>query len=390
MIPEGWSTERLGDICEIVMGQSPESRHYNRTGNGLPLIQGNADIANRRTIQRVWTTSAPKRAEAGDVLLTVRAPVGAVGRASAEVCLGRGVCAVKSNEVVSDFLFHALVAGEPRWSALEQGSTFTAANGRDVADFTVCIPEQHSEQQAIAEALSDADALVESFDALIAKKRDMKQAAMQHLFSKSLMPNNENSLIRFGHDVSMKARIGWQGLTTAEYLVRGAFRLVTGTDIRGGAINWDTCWYVDKSRYDQDKNIQLRKDDVLVTKDGTIGKVGFIDSLPCPATLNSGVFVLRPVSDRIQARYLRHLMFSRVFGEFLDRLTAGSTITHLYQKDFETFTVVVPGVEEQIAIAEVLSDMDAETNALVAQREKAELVKQGMMQELLSGRVRLV
>lgn len=180
---DDWREERLGDICEIVMGQSPESRHYNRAGNGLPLIQGNADIANRRTIQRVWTTSAPKRAEAGDVLLTVRAPVGAVGRASAEVCLGRGVCAVKSNEVVSDFLFHALVAGEPRWSALEQGSTFTAANGRDVADFTVCVPEQHSEQQAIAEVLSDMD---DEIDALVAQREKaelVKQGMMQELLS---------------------------------------------------------------------------------------------------------------------------------------------------------------------------------------------------------------
>jgi type I restriction enzyme S subunit len=180
---DDWREERLGDICEIVMGQSPESRHYNRAGNGLPLIQGNADIANRRTIQRVWTTSAPKRAEAGDVLLTVRAPVGAVGRASAEVCLGRGVCAVKSNEVVSDFLFHALVAGEPRWSALEQGSTFTAANGRDVADFTVCVPEQHSEQQAIAEVLSDMD---DEIDALVAQREKaelVKQGMMHELLS---------------------------------------------------------------------------------------------------------------------------------------------------------------------------------------------------------------
>lgn len=180
---DDWREERLGDICEIVMGQSPESRHYNRVGNGLPLIQGNADITNRRTIQRVWTTSAPKRAEAGDVLLTVRAPVGAVGRASAEVCLGRGVCAVKPNEVVSDFLFHVLVAGEPRWSALEQGSTFTAANGRDVADFTVCVPEQHSEQQAIAGVLSDMDAEIDALVAQREKAELVKQGMMQELLS---------------------------------------------------------------------------------------------------------------------------------------------------------------------------------------------------------------
>ncbi|HNR43510.1 MAG TPA: restriction endonuclease subunit S, partial [Bacteroidales bacterium] len=92
----------------------------------------------------------------------------------------------------------------------------------------------------------------------------------------------------------LKARIGWQGLTTAEYLTIGDYFLVTGTDFSNGKINWETCFYVSKYRYSQDKYIQLHESDILITKDGTIGKIAFIDKLPRLATLNSGVFVIRP------------------------------------------------------------------------------------------------
>ena len=90
---------------------------------------------------------------------------------------------------------------------------------------------------------------------------------------------------------TLKARIGWQGLTTEEYLSTGDYGLVTGTDFRDGYIDWDNCVYVEKIRYVQDKNIQLKVNDVLVTKDGTIGKVAFVNKLPNPTTLNSGIFV---------------------------------------------------------------------------------------------------
>lgn len=100
-------------------------------------------------------------------------------------------------------------------------------------------------------------------------------------------------------DSTLKARIGWQGLTTGEYLNTGKFFLIGGIDFKNGKIDWENCFYVEEKRYSQDKNIQLRKGDVLVTKDGTIGKIAYIDQLILPATLNSGVFVIRPKNKRV-------------------------------------------------------------------------------------------
>jgi type I restriction enzyme S subunit len=189
----------------------------------------------------------------------------------------------------------------------------------------------------------------------------------------------------------LKARIGWQGLTTAEYLASGSYYLVTGTDFLAGAVNWATCPFVAAERYEQDRNIQLRPNDLLVTKDGTIGKVAFVRDLPGPATLNSGVFVIRPRSSAYEPKFLYHVLASAVFEGFLMRLAAGSTITHLYQKDFVSFVFFAPPTrEEQSAIAEALDAMDAELAALEVRREKTRDLKHAMMQELLTGKTQLM
>jgi type I restriction enzyme S subunit len=182
---------------------------------------------------------------------------------------------------------------------------------------------------------------------------------------------------------TLKARIGWQGLTTAEYLETGDFGLVTGTDFKNGYIDWDNCVYVEKNRFIQDKNIQLKIRDVLVTKDGTIGKVAFVDRLPNPTTLNSGVFVVRPKNENINNRFFYYLLMSSYFDIFLAKITAGSTITHLYQKDFVTFNFAAPTLAEQTLIANALSDADALISSLEQLIAKKKLIKQGAMQQLL-------
>jgi type I restriction enzyme, S subunit len=249
------------------------------------------------------------------------------------------------------------------------------------------------EQLAIVTALCDVDVLITSLDRLIAKKRDIKQATMQQLLTgKTRLPgfSGEWQSFNMADNSTLKARIGWQGLTTAEYLKEGEYYLVTGTDFIDGKINWDSCHFVDAKRYDQDKNIQLRVGDVLLTKDGTIGKVAYINRLPGLATLNSGVFVIRPNNNKYYSLYLYYVLSSSIFDIFLKQLKAGSTISHLYQKDIVGFNFMSPSWEEQKAIAIILSDMDAEIAALEQKRDKTRALKQGMMQELLTGKTRLL
>ena len=182
---------------------------------------------------------------------------------------------------------------------------------------------------------------------------------------------------------SVKARIGWQGLTAKEYLNQGPYGLVGGTDLISGFINWDSISYVEKYRFDQDTNIQLLKNDILVTKDGTIGKVAIVDRLPQPSTLNSGVYVIRPINNRYDSKFIYYLLTSNVFSAFIDRLAAGSTISHLYQRDLKDFNVTIPkSNNEQKAIAKALSDIDELIEVLFLEKNKLENIRLATLQEI--------
>ncbi|MDR7056804.1 type I restriction enzyme S subunit [Pseudomonas koreensis] len=172
--------KRLGDMGEIVMGQSPSSSNYNSQGDGLPLIQGNADIANRKTIKRVFTTQITKRGLAGDILLSVRAPVGEVSRATFDLCLGRGVCAIR---YPNDFLYHYLIFLEPMWAKHSKGSTFESVNSTDVRAVEIQLPSDVSEQIAIAAILSDMDTELAALEQRLAKTRTLKQGMTQELLT---------------------------------------------------------------------------------------------------------------------------------------------------------------------------------------------------------------
>ncbi len=174
-----WEMKRLGEIAEIVMGQSPSSTNYNTKGDGLPLIQGNADIVNRRTIKRIFTSQVTKRGQAGDVLMSVRAPVGEVSRATFEICLGRGVCAIR---FPNDFLYHYLIYLEANWAKHSKGSTFDSVNSADVNAAVVSLPPI-AEQTAIAAVLNDMDAELEALEKRRDKTSNLKQAMMQELLT---------------------------------------------------------------------------------------------------------------------------------------------------------------------------------------------------------------
>ena len=175
-----WVEKKLGDICSIIMGQSPSSQYYNTQNQGLPLIQGNADLENRQQIVRFYTSQVTKECEKGDVILSVRAPVGAVGKATHKSCLGRGVCAIKTD---NDFLYHYLVYIENDWSSFSKGSTFDSINSDELYQLSLVLPQTKTEQQAIATILSDMDKEIANLEAQRDKYRLLKSGMMQKLLT---------------------------------------------------------------------------------------------------------------------------------------------------------------------------------------------------------------
>ncbi len=140
-LPEGWTEGRLGDICDITMGQSPPGSTYNESGEGMCFYQGITDFGFRFPTKRVFCTAPTRFAEEGDVLLSVRAPVGTLNVAEERCALGRGVASVRLKGKHNGFLYYLLLATKSGWETFEaEGTVFGAANKTDVHDFTIVIP----------------------------------------------------------------------------------------------------------------------------------------------------------------------------------------------------------------------------------------------------------
>lgn len=183
-----------------------------------------------------------------------------------------------------------------------------------------------------------------------------------------------------------KARIGWQNLRKEEYLTNGNYLLITGTDFSDGKIVLDKCYYVSKERYIQDKNIQVSNGAVLITKDGTLGKVALVAGLDKPATLNAGVFVLNNLNDNVDNRFLYQYLRTNALLKYATETSTGGTIKHLNQNVLINFCVPYPSKEEQQKIAEALLDMDSLISSLEKLIEKKKAIKRGAIHELLTAK----
>ena len=171
-----------------------------------------------------------------------------------------------------------------------------------------------------------------------------------------------------GEVCEMHGRIGWQGLTKKDYRATGKYLLVTGTDfLSSNKINYNTCVYVDEDRYTQDKYIQLKENDLLITKDGTIGKLAIVQDLPMPATLNGGVFVIRDKTKTLDHRFLMYIMASSHFKNQIEKKHTNGTIKHLTQNLLVSYAIPVPPLEIQTRIVEILDNFTNLTTNLTAE-----------------------
>jgi type I restriction enzyme, S subunit len=249
------------------------------------------------------------------------------------------------------------------------------------------LPEQH----AIANALSDADALIESLEHLIAKKRHLKLGAMQELLTgERRLPGFEGKWTRNQLGAKIDLLTGFP-FPSQSYSDHG-IRLLRGSNIKRGVTDWSDeitkCW----SRITSDiTQYQLQAGDIVIAMDGSLVGRSFaqLSESDLPALLLQRVARIR--STMIDMAYLKEQVCSDYFTEHCDAVKTVTAIPHISPKDIREFTIPIPPTkEEQKAIAGILRDMDAEITALEAKLAKAHCLKQGMMQELLTGRIRLV
>jgi type I restriction enzyme, S subunit len=400
VIPQDWSVSKLGGHVTLRTGPFGSSLHKSDyVDGGVPVINPMQIVAGRiASTQSMSITeqAARKLAEfrlcAGDVLIGRRGEMGRcafVGEDQHGWLCGTGSMIIRpSNSIDGRYLQRAL-SSPAVVAAIENasvGSTMTNLNQTTLGNLLFAIPSTRGEQTAIAEALSDADALIESLEELIAKKRSLKQGAMQELLTcKRRLPGFNGQW-----EIKSLAEIGQAliGLTYQPADVRTHGKLVLrSSNILEGALRFDDTVFVDM---DVSERILVRRDDILIcVRNGSrdlIGKCAKIDERAEGMTFGAFMTVFRTRFHNFVYHQFKSDVIKRQIYEHL-----GATINQITNKSLNSFQIPLPTDEaEQTAIAAILSDMDTEIAALEAKLTKARQIKQGMMHNLLTGRIRLI
>lgn len=250
---------------------------------------------------------------------------------------------------------------------------------------------KYEEQTKIADLLEDIDNLINLHQCKYEKLVNIKKAMLEKMFPKNSSKVPEIRFKGFTEDwnfhklqevATMKARIGWQGLTQKEFLDEGDYYLITGTDFDKGIIDFKNCHYIGEDRYNQDINIQIKNDDVLITKDGTIGKVAYVENMDKPATLNAGVFVIRGKNKDICNLYLYHYLAAPFLLDYADKQATGGTIKHLNQNVLVNFPIPMPKAEEQQKIGAFFKDLDGLIALHRSKYDKLINIKKAMLEKM--------
>ena len=399
VIPEDWKCTSLGAVVNLLTGFPFPSSGY--ADSGILLLRGSnvkrGILDWEEEITKYWPYVTPdiSRYELREGDLVIAMDGALVGRSYAVVSaadlpslLLQRVARLRSSQVHQDLLVW-WIASDSFVQYVDSVKTHTAIphiSPRDICDFTIVIPTELPEQRTIAAALSDADGLIGALDALIEKKRAIKQAAMQQLLTgKKRLPGfsgewrtttlGETADIRNGATPSTQIPAYWNG----------QIPWCTPTDITGtpGKYLLETERSITVEGLENCAASLLPVGALLLCSRATIGEIKIAAS---PVCTNQG-FKSLVCKSGISNEFLYYLLLT-LKPQMIER-AIGSTFLEIGKRDVASIKLRIPEHSEQTAIATVLSDMDAEIAALEHRREKAKQIKQGMMQQLLTGRIRL-
>jgi type I restriction enzyme S subunit len=404
VIPEDWEVRRIGSVCKLINGRGFKPFEWKRTG--LPIIR--IQNLNGSDDFNFYTGAYDKKLEVepGQLLFAWSGSRGtSFGPHIWQGPLGllnyhTWKLQIQGSEISKTFFLHALrqltafIEGEAHGA-----SALVHTQKWEMEGFQFPLPPTQAEQQAIAKALSDADALIESVEQLIAKKRNLKQGAMQELVTgKKRLPGfqparQETEIGKLPTDwdvvdvgeVTLRHK---QGFYTKDRYVDSGTRLVRITDLMGNAVDFSSMPMLKMSQ-PEFEHFQICGGDFLFARSGAIGRYGIIhDQIDAVF----GSYIIRFVFDRhkISNEYFGYLYQTSLVSKQLLSITQGSSNININAENIKALRIPLPTANEQDAIATILLQMDAEIAALEAKLDKARQLKQGMMHNLLTGKIRLV
>lgn len=388
-----WDKPTLSSVCDVIMGSSPSSSSYNEKKIGLPLLQGNADIKNRLSAPRIYTTEITKECEIGDILLSVRAPVGTVAKSLHNACIGRGLSSIRAKKPNSqEYIYQWLFSYESSWTRISQGGTFDAVNSDDIRNLIIPIPKE-KEQQKIASCLSSLDEVIAAHSQKLELLKDHKKGLMQNLFPqegetvpkyrfKEFEKNGDWVEKKLGEVADVSKLAGYEFTKHIIYESFGKIIALRGLNIKNNSLDLRDVKYIDNSELSMLQRSKLFIDDLMFTYIGTIGEVALIEEND-RYYLAPNVSRIRPNKNKVFPQFLLQHFNVPVFkNSEIAKFISSSSQPALTMENVRKFVLKIPSLKEQQKIASCLSSLDALITAQAEKIEQLKLHKKGLMQGL--------
>ena len=385
---DDWEERKLGDEVRIVMGQSPNSENYTDDPNDYILVQGNADMKNGRVLPRVWTTQVTKQAEKDDLILSVRAPVGDIGKTAYDVVIGRGVAAIKGNE----FIFQNLgkMKSDGYWTRYSTGSTFESINSTDIKEAIISVPAIE-EQDKIGSFFKQLDDIIDLHQRKLDLLKEQKKGFLQKMFPKNGAKVPELRFAGFADDWEERKLIDIAGnISDGDWIEAnhifdtGDYRIVQTGNIGIGSFldKLQNAKYFYQADFDELKANEIFPGDILISRlSDPAGRTSILPDLGVRAVTAVDVAIIRP-NDNFHAEFLVAELNSSTILAKVDSLASGSTRKRISRKNLEGIQINLPTLEEQQKIGSFFKQLD---DTIALHQRKLDLLKEqkkGFLQKM--------
>ena len=367
-----WPRVRLGEVCNINMGQSPESSTYNSSSEGLPFYQGNADFGIIHPKPRVWCSAPVKIAKAGDLLISVRAPIGALNFANERCCIGRGLAALSAlPNVEYGFLYYALKSKVAELNAKGTGSTFKAINKRALSAISIVLPPL-AIQRRIAAKL---DLLCD----IVAKRKNQLSQLNQLVKSRFVeMFGDVHDSVAIGQACVV---MNGYAFKSAQYVSDG-IRVIRITNVQQGYMEDPNPEFYPREKEGEIQKYMLQENDLLISLTGNVGRVALLPKEFLPAGLNQRVGCLRIRSGiNLLKSYLYWALNNQTFECACIESSRGVAQKNMSSEWLKQYLIPIPPLALQREFAAFVEKVDKLAAAVKRGLEAAERLYRQQMQE---------
>lgn len=414
-LPKGWEIKKLGEICKVIAGQSPEGKFYNSEGNGMPFYQGKKEYGEKYIGEpTTWTTKVTKEAEAGDILMSVRAPVGPVNFATQKICIGRGLAALRAGKHIDkEFLYNFLINHENEIEG-NAGAVFNSINKTQIENIEIPLPPL-PEQQRIVSILDEAFAAIAKAKANaeqnLKNAKELFESYLQGIMSQPRLTRltdsqdfknqgNQDNQINQGSDNGD----GWEEKKLGEVCEfkgggtpstknknywNGSIPWVSPKDMKSRLISISEDYITDIAVKESSTSIIPIGSILIVVRSGILSRIVPLGLTIKEVTVNQDLKALIP-KRIISSEYLFYFLEAKM-KFLLSKVSRGATVHRLTTDSIREISIPIPSKETQQTIVRQLDALRTETQKLEAVYQKKmddlEELRKSILQKAFSGRI---